>query len=383
MAATSHSFRFSAQQIDPLSWFTGPLVPLSLAGLTLLQSLALVPLTLQLSPQPWLQVIAILLCTSSGIILHLMTRPLRQPIGWGSGTLALLPTVVGILLSALDFRGIPFAIDQWWAPGALALGFASLAPYLSVRWLIGISSGAMLVVVLGSLILLDPSQTSERWLGTGLVIAYSPLLGLAATAAFSWSVTTTMLRMLKNPSRLMVPGQKVKDEAAAEFERVTVAQLTSRAVPFLQTIADAGRITPADRGLAGQLARRLRDDLVTQSNLSWLDSIASGSRLVIVDPDRRAQRMNNAQRTALRGMLRAILDTPGTDSSSLMIELRSGPDGATAVGVSLDIALPEGRRIMHLAPYYLTLKTAVHDLTLDDRSLLRLSFRIGSDDDLR
>jgi hypothetical protein len=120
----------------------------------------------------------------------------------------------------------------------------------------------------------------------------------------------------------------------------------------------------------------MRDDLVTQSKLSWLDSIASESRLVVVDPDQLARRMNNAQRTALRGMLRAILDIPATDSNSLMVELRKAPDGATAVGVSLDMALPEGTRIMHLAPYYLTLKTAVRDLAIDQDERLSLTFRM-------
>jgi hypothetical protein len=35
----------------------------------------------------------------------------------------------------------------------------------------------------------------------------------------------------------------------------------------------------------------------------------------------------------------------------------------------MDVDLPEGRRIMHLAPYYLTLRTAVDDLTWDATSL--------------
>ena len=85
--------------------------------------------------------------------------------------------------------------------------------------------------------------------------------------------------------------------------------------------------------------------------------------------------MNTAQRTALRALLQAILDIPATDSGSLMIELRRAPDGATAVGVSLDMALPEGTRVLHLAPYYLTLRTTVRDLAVD-RDTLRLTFRI-------
>jgi len=75
-----------------------------------------------------------------------------------------------------------------------------------------------------------------------------------------------------------------------------------------------------------------------------------------------------------------MLDTPGIDSGSLMVDLRAAPDGATAVGVSLDMRLPEGTRIMHLAPYYLTLKTTVDDLVIDRDEMLKLSFRVAPED---
>ncbi|MEQ1735767.1 MAG: hypothetical protein ABL886_05135, partial [Rhodoglobus sp.] len=175
----------------------------------------------------------------------------------------------------------------------------------------------------------------------------------------------TTIPLLEKSSRLVVPGRPEADERAADVERATLARLTARAAPFLQGLAESGRVTAEDRALAGQLARRLRDDLVTQSSISWLDSIASTSRLVVVDPERLARRMSSPQRTALLGILRAILATPGTDTESLMVELRKAADGATAVAVSLDIALPEGRRIMHLAPYYLTLKTTAQNLSIE------------------
>ncbi len=149
-------------------------------------------------------------------------------------------------------------------------------------------------------------------------------------------------------------------------------------MPFIEQVARDGVVTTADRTLAGQLARRLRDDLVTQSNLSWLDSVAA-ERLVVVDPEHRAGRMRAPQRTALRALIRAILDTPGTDAGSLLVELRAHPDGSTAVGVSLDIELPEGRRIMHLAPYYLALRGSVDDLEWSDDRFLRLTFNLPSE----
>jgi hypothetical protein len=78
-------------------------------------------------------------------------------------------------------------------------------------------------------------------------------------------------------------------------------------------------------------------------------------------------------------MLRAVINTPGIDSGSLMVELREGPDGTTAVAASLDVALPEGRRILHLAPYYLTLRMAVKDLKIDRDGLLTVSFNVMND----
>lgn len=382
MATSSRHFITSARQIDPLSWFTGPLVPISFAFIGLAYGLVLAVLTWNDTAAPWLQLVAAVLCASSGFAVHIATRPIRGDLGWLTGAVALLPATAGMIVSAVGYaHTAAFSVELWWASGAFALMIATLGPYVPVRKILVLGGSATIVAVLVSLIIVHP--TTDRWgpIGTAVIIAYPPLLGLVATAMFSYAVVSTMLGMLESPSRIMVTGQAVRDEAAEHIERVTIARLTARAAPFLEGIADAGRITPTDRALAGQLARRLRDELVTQSNLTWLDSIASESRLVVVDPDRLAHHMNSAQRTAMRGMLRAVVDTPGIDSGSLMVELRRAQDGATAVAVSLDMALPEGRRIMHLAPYYLTLRTAVDDLTIDRETLLKLSFSVPQESD--
>ena len=86
--------------------------------------------------------------------------------------------------------------------------------------------------------------------------------------------------------------------------------------------------------------------------------------------------MRSAQRAALRGLLQAIQDTPGTDAGSLLVELRGHPDGSTGVGVSLDMELPEGRRILHLRPYYLTLRATVDDLAWNEDRFLKVTFNL-------
>ena len=117
---------------------------------------------------------------------------------------------------------------------------------------------------------------------------------------------------------------------------------------------------------------------MTQANRSWLDSLALGGPIYVVDPDNRADSMNVAQRAALRGLLLAVMDDPATDNGSLFIELRGQPDGSTAVAMSIDIDLPEGRRVMMIAPYYLALQTTVNEISWDPvRDLLRFRLPPG------
>ncbi len=374
MARRDQAFAVSAQQLDPLSWFTRPLLPFALAVVVLVYGAIASAVTWDTSPQPWLQPVAVVLCAASCGIVYLASQPMRQPMGLVTGSLVLAIAIVAVQISAIGYSQEGIRLEQWWAPSGLTVVIVSLAPYLQASRVLALGLSATIVSVSLSLPLLGSATDTWGIVGSAIVVAYPAILGLAATVTFSFVIVRTMHPLIESRSRSLIVGTELRDAAAELTERATLARLTARAAPFLESIADSGRVSPEDSALAGQLARRLRDELVTQSSVSWLDSIASRSRLVVVDPDRRARRMNNAQRSTLLGLLQAIIDTPGTDNESLMIELRKGPDGSTAVGVSLDMALPEGRRIMHLAPYYLTLKTAVDDLTVGRDGI---SFRIS------
>ena len=357
----------SAQQLDPLTWFTGRVVPLVFAGLVVIYGAFRIP-TWFMTDLPWLQPVAVVFCAGACVFVYIMTRPLRPELGWGAGIVTVLIAAAGLIASSIGYAGTELSIELWWAPFGFALAIASLAPYLSARRVLILGGVSTVIVTILAFWFIDPDVTVWGPLSSMIIIASPIVCGLVAAVTFSFVLVSRMMPVIEQRSRLVLPRQAT-DADAEQVERLRLARLSGRAVPFLIGIADAGRITAADRALAGQLARRLRDDLVTQSNLSWLDSIAEDSRLVVVDPEHRAGRMRPAQRTALRSLLRAVLDTPGADSSSLLIELRGRPDGATAVGISIDVELPEGRRIMHLAPYLLTLRAEVDDMTWDATSL--------------
>lgn len=371
-----HRFlRLSAQEADPLSWFTGSLVPLVFAALSLLYGGTFALLTWGASREPVVQLVGVALCTAACVLVHVLTRPMRRRLGWGGASIALVIGIAGFALSAIGYTHTVLSIELWWAPFGLALVLASLGPYLPPRAIIVLGTAVTLVAVPIAFLLVRAEVFAWGPVSTALIIASPLVSGIAATAGFSIAVVARTLPLIERRTQAMLSLDAPQGVRNEQLERERLSRLIVRAAPFIEDVARAGKVTSADRTLAGQLARRLRDDLVTQSNLSWLDSVAQ-DRLVVVDPDHQAGRMRSAQRTALRALIRAILATPGTDAGSLLVELRSHPDGSTAVGVSLDFELPEGRRIMHLAPYYLALRGSVDDLEWRDDKFLRMTFNL-------
>lgn len=366
----------SAYDVDPLSWFTGPLVPLVMAGLSLVYGSTMAIITWIEVGNPRLQFAGVILCTLGCLIVHVATRPLRGRVDWRVGALAMGVASAGFLVSTLGYTNVVFSIELWWAPFGVALVLASLAPYLPARTLILLGLAAIAVTAPPGYLMVRDEVPNWGPVATVLIIMSPILTGIVATATFSSSLVRRMQPLIEKRSSSLVSADAARGAEQEAAERVRLAELTARAVPFLESVIEQGEVSASDRALAGQMARRLRDDLVTQSNLTWLDSVADGNRLVVIDPDRRAARMRGPQRTALRALLQAVLDTPGIDSGSLLVELRGAEDGSTAVGVSLDMELPEGRRIMHLAPYYLTLGTAVQDLQWSRDRFLKLSFNL-------
>jgi hypothetical protein len=368
-------WRLSPQEVDPLSWFTGSLVPLVFAGLNLVYGVVFAVATWNAVRDPFLQLLGVVLCTFACVLVHVLTRPMRRRLGWGGASIALAIAAVGFVLSAIGYAGTPLSIELWWGSFGLALAIGSLGPYLPARALLVLGVAAAAVATPFAWIAVREYPLPWGPVATAVIILSPIVSGIVALSAFSVAVVSRTLPLIDKRSQTMLAVSTPSSERNERLERERLAALISRAAPFIEEVARSGVVTAADRTLAGQFARRLRDDLVTQSNLTWLDSVAR-ERLVVVDPDHLANRMRAPQRTALRALIRAILDAPGTDAGSLLVELRGHPDGSTAVGVSLDFELPEGRRIMHLAPYYLALRGSVDDLEWSDDRFLRVTFNL-------
>lgn len=364
----------SPQAVDPLSWYSGPLIPLAFAALIACYGLILSLTTAKHSTHTALQFLATALCASACMLIYFATRPKQPPLGWLRSATALVIALCGCQLSALDYAGGRLPVEQWWGPGAISLTVVGLAPYLSLRRIIvlGLAATAGLGIIGALLFPLGSGPWS--WAGSIALLVTIPLSGVVAASVFTATVVKSVQALLEKKRDAPTGGADQGSDAAPDAERAALARLTQRVTPFLEQLAEVGRVTATDRAVAGQLARRLRDELVFRVGASWLDAIVAGRPVAVMDPENRADTMNDAQRSALTALIDAALDTPDTGSKSLLIELRGKENGATAVAVSMDLHLAEGRRTTHLAPYYLSLKTAFEDLSWSDGRLTSMRF---------
>lgn len=372
----SNALRLAARDVDPMSWFTGPYVPLVFAGFVALYGGIMSLLTWDESEWPGLQLAGVALCTAACLLVQLLTS-LRNRFDWQLAAVVVGVGGTGLVVSALGYSQSVFAIEQWWAPFCFAIALSSLAPYLAAWRLLLWGGFALVTAVPAAFLIVDARVPDWGSVSVFLLIATPAAVSVGATTAFSYSVVHQMLPIVDNRSSEVVSEVFEPDPEDEEAERAELARFTARAVPFLRTIADRGTVTDGDRALAGEIARYLRDDLVSRTDLAWLGLRAEDTRVVVVDPDHRVQSMRAAQRTAIRDLVRAVLDDPATDATTIYMELRPQEDGSTAVAITLDADLPEGRRVRHIAPYYFNLRGEMGDVRLGRD---RLSFRVPPPD---
>jgi hypothetical protein len=377
-SARRRSWTISPQQVDPLSWFTGPQVPLVLGAASVVQAIVTVVFFWDDWSSPLHQLVAVPFFAAAALITAAVTRVDRAGLGVGTGALVLSIAVAGLSVSAVGAIGGGVAVEMWWAPTAVGLILGSFSPFVSARRVIiyalavGAAVSSIAVGVFGH------NDWFVHPLGT-LVIALTPIaVGAIGAAVFSITLVGRTHRLLA--AEHGKSGRSDSSEPPTSTDRrapsATIARVSAQTVPFLRGIADAGVITEADRTLAAHLARGLRAELVSSASRSWLDVLAQDTALVVSDPARLADGMNDDQRAALRGLLQDMLGNAVVDRESLLIELRAQANGSTAVAFSLEVDLPEGRRIVMLAPYYLTLKNTVENLSWSDGRSVMFRFQI-------
>lgn len=371
----------SPRDVDPLSWFTGPSVPLVFGGLALVFGSGVTALSGRSGPAVWFEWAALAAMLCGFVAISVIARPRDIPMPLPLVTAAILAGWIGITLSAYGRSGSVQQIELWWAPVGLAFMIAALAPYSSARRLLvmGLSSVVATGVVVGLML----SAVPHYWPTLSvIVLGCGPVLvGTAAAAVFSYQVVLRTTRWAREETGPTLSSGVLGEAAKLRILRRELASVGEQAIPLLRAVAERGDVTEDDRVQAQRIAEELRAELVERSNRSWLDFVAVRLNLTVLDAEHRADLMTASQRSALLGLLQAATVESGRGRSAIVIQLRGDKDGSTAVALSTDVHFPEGRRLTLLAPHYFTLKAAVESLEWETGAELKMRFRLPADTD--
>jgi hypothetical protein len=374
-AVAGRALYLTPRDVDPLSWIARPWVAIFFSATAFVSGTSYTITHWSVAPRPWLDAIATVLIVGACLWIQISVRPLKRSFGPLRASVSIILGLLGLAASAIAAYGSPVPVQLWWAPIGLGVIVAACAAYSAPLHIASYGAIFSLATTVASLVVFGGENDSAWSALSAAIISVTPILvGLVVTLVFSVSVVSSSQRLISGANSVGSRQTEADLDEAARAYIDNLARLGSRVAPFLSSVAESGQVTDADRALAGQLARRLRAELVTQANTSWLESLATIGRIHVVDPEHRADRLNAAQRSALRGLIETAVNDPSTHAGSIFIELRGHDDGSTKVALSIDLDLPEGRRIMMIAPYYLALKTAVSDISWDAaRDLLQFT----------
>lgn len=367
-------------EVDPLTWLAGNRLPLAFAALILIACGGSIIGIEGTGPELLAQYAALAVMIASCLVVYWFARPARGPFTRTRTLLPLMMALGATAISAANVAGVTpigaiMSVEFWWAPLGVALVIGSLTPYSSV--VRSFAHGSLALVVTGVCSALSFQGGAWPLVSTIAIGSIPIVLATAGAIAFQAQVAIRIEAWAAREAPAIVTGAFLSERSRIAAVRTELASVLGRVTPLLKDVADRGEVTEVDRARAAELASEIRSELVERSNQSWLDIIAHGRPMTVIDPEHLADTMGERQRSMVHGLLLAVLDSPEVEYPQLLIELRGEPDGSTAVAITIDAGLAEGRRIMLLAPHYLTLRTAVDDLRWKGGDTIRMRFRVS------
>ncbi|MEO7545434.1 MAG: hypothetical protein ABIT21_03950 [Terrimesophilobacter sp.] len=370
-------WRSSPREVDLLSWFTGPLVPIVFGGIATTFGVAVILAGARDTESFLLAYSAVIVMVLAFWVVAFFASPQRLNRGW---MITVIPITMGAIAHGLAVTsewGSSEPFELRWSSIVLALLIASLAPYLSAVRIIAIGAfaTALTMALAGFSMTADTHPTQWPTFAQPVIASSLVMIAVASSAVFSYQVVARTQRWATSVTGDELSSGVLGEAARRKFLIQELASVSDRVLPLLERVVAAGVVTVADRREASDLSESLRAELVERSNRSWLDSYAGRMNFTVIDHDRLAGRMSSEQRSALLGLLTAAVEEKVV-AAQIVIELRAEADGSTALAISADQTLPEGHRLTMLAPHYVSLVAAADDVEWDTSQSLSMRFRV-------
>lgn len=371
---TPRSWATSPWDADPLSWFTTPNLPLAAAGLTLVHGVLVLGVAGQAGSNPLVQATALAFAVLSMLWVHVATRPSRGEFTFARSFVAVALASFAFVLSAVGYVGEAFALELWWAPLSAALVLLAMVPYVSAGRLVLLGSVLLVVGVVTTLLLVVPDDPNWPPFSIVAITVFPMVTGVLGATVMIRSITLGLARWSERPLEL---GRGHPSEAAlvAAVDSETSARIAS-AISVIESVLERGAVSAGDTVRAAAIAERLRDELTGEVDRTWIERVADGRAVIVDDPDRLAEGLDLAQRTAMRALLDALLGDADHGLGSARVELRRTAAGGIAVALRIVSRLPEGRRETFLAPYYVSLQSTVDNLRWRSGPVTAVEFEV-------
>lgn len=362
-------------QADPVSWFTAPYLPVASVVLTLVHGLIVLGPAGQAEPRPWAQYLALAIAVAGVALVHVMTRPRRIGLSAVRTALLAIAPSAAIVISAAGYVGSAFSIELWWAPLVASFFLMSLAPYISIVRMALL--GLVLAVVTGLTTFAIVVPDDARW--PPFTMVASAMMPIAIGTVGGIAIIASLTRGLERWSERPFAPLSAEGIAAvtASVDAVTSERIREGRL-LLRRVVVAGAVTEEDAQRAEHLAAKLRRELAADVDRTWLQRAVVARAVRLDDPHRLAERLDLAQRTALRALLDAMLTDESLAPGAARVELRETDDGTVAVALRILSSLPEGQRESFLAPYYVTLQSTVQNLRWRSGPVTAVSFEVGT-----
>lgn len=329
-----HSALVSQQRIDPLGSLSAwPLAPIVALSLTVYAAFSTLQHGDQVT-QPWLALLAVLLCAAAGVAHCLSARPTGSFYSGASALLVFGLAVAAMAIEVMSTWGSNDLLQDDFGHLALAMLIAAMAPYrpalqIASLAIVGALVAGVLAAAQAPFFIVVGVPPLER-----AVVAMVPVLGLGlAGAAYANQLGSAVLAWQRSAaSSQQTHEQGAFDGLARTVQQEQLAALSDEVLPFLAAVAAAGEINEHDAERARGLARAVRASLVAELNHSWLEQLRmqppvgvplrSGvdvPMLTVHDASRRAFRMPGEQRTALAALLSELSTNSRLGASEITV----------------------------------------------------------------
>lgn len=368
------SWNRSPWDADPLSWFTTPNLPLAAAGLVLAHGLVVLIVLGQAGSRPLVQGVALALAVLALLWVHVVSRPRRGSVTLPRALAAAALSASALVISAIGYRGETFAVEHWWAPLSVALLMLAMVPYSTAARLAMIGGLLFGVGSITTLVLVVPDNATWPPFSTVAITLFPIVVSVVGGIVMIRAITVSLARWSERPLALpLVPSND--DALVAAVDDVTSARIAS-AIAFITAVIERGDVTSGDTVRAAALADRLRSELTGEVDRTWIERVADGRSVTVDDPDRLAEGLDLAQRTAVRALLDALLGDAEQGLGAARVELRRTTGGGIAVALRILSTLPEGRRETFLTPYYVSLQSTVENLRWRSGPVTAVEFEV-------